>query len=60
MSVKQSRKGVFTFTTWKLTRLISVLTITNLIEVVKPILNWTFIALIYKVLMSILFVIVFL
>jgi hypothetical protein len=39
MSVRQSRKGVSAFITWKSTRLISVLTITNLIKVVELILN---------------------
>ena len=52
MSVRQSRKGVSAFTTWKLTRLIRVLTITNLINAVKPIPNWTFTALVYIVSIS--------
>jgi len=54
MSAKQSRKGVSAFTIWKLTRLIRVLTATNLINVVKPMPNWTFTAPVYIVLMSIL------
>jgi hypothetical protein len=32
MSIRQSRKGVFAFITWKSTGPISVLTITNLIN----------------------------
>jgi hypothetical protein len=32
MSVRQSRKGVSAFITWKSTRLIGVLTITDLID----------------------------
>jgi hypothetical protein len=39
MSVRQSRKGVSTFTIWKLTRLIGVLTLTNLINIVEPMPN---------------------
>jgi hypothetical protein len=39
MSARQSRKEVSAFTTWKLTGLISVLTIINLINIVKLILN---------------------
>jgi len=54
MSVRQSRKGVSAFTMWKLTRLIGVLTATNLINMVKLILNWTFTAPVYIVLMSVL------
>jgi hypothetical protein len=60
MFIRQSRKGVSAFTTWKSTGLISVLTIIDLIKVVELILNWIFTALIYKVSMFILFVIVFL
>jgi len=45
---------VSAFTIWKLTRLIGVLTITDLINAVKPMLNWTFTALAYIVLMSVL------
>jgi len=58
MSIRQSRKGVSAFTTWKSTRPIRVLTTTNLINIVKLILNWTFIALVYVVLISILLFIV--
>jgi len=54
MSVRQSKKGVSAFTIWKLTRPIGVLTITDLINVVKPMPNWTFTALVYIVLMSVL------
>jgi hypothetical protein len=36
MFVRQSRKGVFAFTTWKSTRLIRVLTITNELNVYSP------------------------
>jgi len=54
MFARQSRKGVSAFTMWKLTRLIRVLTLTNLINVVKLMPNWTFTALVYIVLMSIL------
>jgi len=43
---------------WKLTRLIRVLTATNLINIVKPMLNWTFTALVYIVLISILLFVV--
>ena len=53
MSVKQSRKGVSAFTMQKLTRLIRVLTITNLINTVKLILNQTFTALVCVVLISV-------
>src|SRR6266568_3910028 len=44
MSAKQSRKGVSAFTMWKLTRPIRVLTVTDLINVVEPMPNWTFTA----------------
>jgi len=54
MSVRQSKKGVSAFTMWKLTRPIRVLTTTNLINVVKLMLNWTFTALVYIVSMSVL------
>ena len=54
MSVRQRRKGVSAFTTQKLTRLIRVLTATNLINAVKLMPNWTFTAPAYIVLMSIL------
>ena len=54
MSIKQSRKGVSVFTTWKLTRPIRVLTATNLINIVELMPNWTFTALAYIVLISIL------
>ena len=40
------------FTIWKLTRLIRVLTVTNPINAVELILNWTFMALVYVVLIS--------
>jgi hypothetical protein len=39
MSVRQSRKGVSAFITWKSTRLIGVLTITNLINAANPMPN---------------------
>ena len=58
MSARQSRKGVSAFTIQKLTRLIRVLTLTNLINAVKLIQNQTFIALVYIVLISILLFIV--
>ena len=51
---KLSLAGVSTFTIWKLTRPIRVLTATNLINVVKLMLNWTFTALVYVVLISVL------
>ena len=54
MSARQGKKGVSAFTMWKLTRLIRVLTATNLINAVKPMPNWTFTALVYIVLMSVL------
>ena len=54
MSVRQSRKGVSIFTMWKLTRPIGVLTVTDLINAVKPMLNWTFMALVCVVLISVL------
>jgi len=54
MSARQSKKGVSVFTIWKLTRPIRVLTVTNLINMVKPIPNWTFTAPVYIVLMSVL------
>ena len=60
MSVRQSRKGVSAFTTQKLTRLIRVLTLTNLINAVKLIPNQIFTALVYIILISILLFIVFL
>ena len=58
MSIRQSRKGVFTFTMWKLTRPIRVLTITNLINTVKLMLNQMFTALVYIILISVLLFIV--
>jgi len=54
MSARQSKKGVSAFTIWKLTRLIRVLTATNLINAVEPMPNWTFTALVCIVLMSVL------
>jgi len=54
MSARQSKKGVSAFTMWKLTRLIGVLTATNLINAVKLMLNWMFMAPVYIVLMSVL------
>ena len=54
MSARQSRKGVSTFTIWKSTRPIGVLTTTDLINAVKPMPNWTFTAPVYIVLISIL------
>ena len=54
MSARQSRKGVSTFTMWKSTRLIEVLTLTNLINIVKPMPNQTFTALVCVILISIL------
>jgi hypothetical protein len=45
---------VSAFTIWKLTRLIGVLTLTNLINVVKLMPNWTFTALVCVVLISVL------
>ena len=58
ISIRQSRKGVSTFTIQKLTRLIRVLTTTNPINTVKPMLNQTFTAPVYVVLMSVLLFIV--
>ena len=58
MSTKQSRKGVSAFTMWKLTRLIGVLTLTNLINIVKPMPNWTFTAPVCVILISILLFVV--
>ena len=52
ISIRQSRKGVSAFTIQKLTRLIRVLTITNLINAVELIPNQTFTALVYIVLIS--------
>ena len=52
MSTRQSRKGVSTFTTQKSTRPIRVLTATNPINAVKPMLNWTFTALVCVVSIS--------
>ena len=54
MSARQSRKEVSAFTMWKLTRLIGVLTLTNLINMVELMLNQTFIALVCVVLISVL------
>ena len=51
---RQSKKGVSAFIMWKLTRLIRVLTATNLINMVKPMPNWMFIALVCVILISIL------
>jgi hypothetical protein len=39
MSTRQSRKGVSAFITWKSTRPIGVLTITNPINAANPMLN---------------------
>jgi len=58
MSARQNRKGASAFTMWKLTRLIRVLTLTNLINAVKPIPNWTFTAPVCVILMSVLLFIV--
>ena len=58
MSVRQSKKGVSAFIIQKLTRLIRVLTLTNLINAVKPMPNQIFTALVYIILMSILLFIV--
>ena len=58
MSAKQSKKGVSAFTMWKLIRPIRVLTATNLINVIKLMPNWIFMALVYIVLMSVLLFIV--
>jgi hypothetical protein len=58
MSVRQSRKGVSAFTIWKLTRLIGVLTLTNLINIVEPMPNWTFTAPVCIVSISILLLMV--
>ena len=54
ISARQSRKGVSAFIIWKSTRLIGVLTLTNLINAVKLMLNLTFIALVCVVLISVL------
>ena len=58
MSVRQSRKGVSAFITWKLTRPIRVLTLTDLIDAVEPMPNWTFTALVCVVLISVLLFVV--
>ena len=58
MSIRQSRKGVSVFTTWKLTSLIRVLTATDLINAVKPMLNWTFMAPVCVILISVLLFVV--
>ncbi len=58
MSARQSKKGVSAFTIWKLTRPIGVLTATDPINVVKPILNQTFIAPVCVVSISILLFVV--
>ena len=58
MSVRQSKKGVSAFIMQKSTRLIGVLTVTNLINTVKPMLNQTFTAPVCIILMSILLSIV--
>jgi len=54
MSARQSKKGVSAFTIWKLTRLIRVLTATDLINAVKPMPNWMFMAPVYIVSISVL------
>ena len=54
ISARQSRKGVSTFTIQKLTRPIRVLTVTNSINIVKLMPNWTFTALVYIISMSVL------
>ena len=54
MSARQSRKGVSAFTIQKSTRLIRVLTLTNLINAVKLMPNQTFTALVCVILMSVL------
>jgi len=58
MSARQSRKGVSAFTIWKLTGPIGVLTLTNLINAVKLMPNWTFMALVYVISMSVLLFVV--
>ena len=58
MSVRQSREEVSAFTIQKLTRPIGVLTVINLINAVKLMLNQTFTAPVYIILMSILLFIV--
>ena len=54
MFVRQSRKGVSAFIMWKSTRPIRVLTLTDLINIVELMLNWTFIAPVCIIPMSIL------
>jgi len=54
MFARQSRKGVSAFTIWKLTGLIRVLTLINLIDAVKLMPNWMFMAPVCIVLMSVL------
>ena len=54
ISIRQSKKGVSAFTTQKLTRLIRVLTLTDLINIVELMLNQIFMALVCVVLISIL------
>ena len=58
ISIRQSRKGVSTFTMQKSTRPIRVLTLTNLINTVKLIPNQMFTAPVYVILISILLFIV--
>ena len=53
MSARQSKKGVSAFTTWKSTRPIGVLTLTDLINMVELMPNWTFMAPVCIVLMSV-------
>ena len=54
MSIRQSKKRVSAFIMWKLTRLIRVLTVTDLINAVKLMPNWMFTTPVYVVLISIL------
>ena len=54
ISTRQSKKGVSAFIIQKSTRLIGVLTLTDPINTVKLMLNWTFTALVYIVSISVL------
>ena len=58
ISIRQSRKEVSAFTIQKLTRLIRVLTATNLINAVEPMPNQTFTALVCVILISVLLFVV--
>jgi len=54
MSVRHSKKGVLAFIMWNLILLTSVLTITEPIEGVELMLNWTLMAPAFEVLITVL------